>query len=220
MDSRTIAITAALTALAGPLAHADAGKGGVYVGASVGYTQSGIFDGADDALAATSGLPVASSNEDESSDGTEAFIGVRFGSATFLRFLALEAGFVDLGNFSYDANLDDGGDTTPENVRIEVEPRGWHYGGIAFIPVTERLEVFARGGVFDWKSKSRTTAADRNNSGNFTTQRDTQTGTDPYYGGGLSWEADKHWSVRAEWRRFEGDGDEVDLISAGGAFHF
>lgn len=219
MDTRTVAVAAVLIACA-PLAHADAGKGGIYAGASVGYTQSGIFDDADDAVQAASGLPLVDSDEDESSDGTEAFIGVRFGSATFLRFLALEAGYVDLGNFSYDATLDDGGGTEEEDIRVEIEPEGWHYGAVAFVPVTERLEFFARGGVFDWKSETSVVTTDRNDTGTFTRQKDTQKGNDPYYGGGLSWVADKRWSVRAEWRRFETEDDEVDLISAGGAFHF
>jgi hypothetical protein len=74
--------------------------------------------------------------------------------------------------------------------------------------------------VFDWKSKARVTTYDVNESGSVTTTRDTRNGTDPYFGGGLSWVADKHWTVRAEWRRFQVDDTDMDFVSAGGAFHF
>lgn len=240
---------AALLTLAAGGAWAEAGAGGVYIGASAGYTQLDDFD--EDSL----GVPgINDSSVDDSSDGTEIFAGVRFGqSIPILRHFAIEVGYMDLGNFSIDANTDPGdpggidlgalgitdadgliggllggllggGGTdpafTPDNYRAELDITGWQYGVLGFIPVTDRLEVFGRGGIFDWKAKASVVASDRVGSGTFERDQGTEKGNDAFFGGGVNWKADDHWSVRAEWRRMQTEDDDVDFISAGGAFHF
>lgn len=236
------AVVGAVLTLAAGAALADAGGGGVYVGASVGYTELNDFD--ENSIGPG---PFTSSEVDDSSDGTEIFFGLRFGSIPILSHFAIEAGYMDLGNFSIDANsagdpgaLSDaeaagflgdllggllgggggGGSFTPDNFRAEVDVEGWQYGLVGFIPVTERLQVYGRGGIFDWKVDASLVATDRAGSGLTMRSEEETKGEDPFFGGGVSWTADKHWSVRAEWRRMQIEDDDLDFISAGGAFHF
>lgn len=237
------AVVGAVLTFAAGAALADAGGGGVYIGGSVGYTELDDFD--EDSIGPG---PFIRSEVDDSSDGTEIFVGLRFGSGIpILRHFAIEAGYLDLGNFSIDANSDPGdpgaltdleaeglltgllgglipdapaGAFEPDNFRAEVDVEGWQYGVVGFIPVTERLQVFGRGGIFDWEVESSLVATDRSGTGLTSRAKNTEKGDDPFFGGGISWTAEKHWSVRAEWRRLQIDDDDLDFISAGGAFHF
>lgn len=236
------AVVGAVLTFAAGAALADAGGGGVYVGGSVGYTELNDFD--EDSIGPG---PFINSHVDDSSDGTEIFLGLRFGSIPILSHFAIEAGYLDLGNFSIDANSDPGdpgaltnleaagflgdllggllgsapaGAFEPDNFRAEVDIEGWQYGLVGFIPVTERLQVFGRGGIFDWKVDSSLVATDRSGTGLTAKAKNSEKGDDPFFGGGISWTAEKHWSVRAEWRRLQIDDDDLDFISAGGAFHF
>lgn len=242
------AVVGAVLTFAAGAALADAGGGGVYIGGSVGYTELNDFD--EDSIGPG---PFTRSDVDDSSDGTEIFLGLRFGSGIpILSHFAIEAGYMNLGNFSIDANtapgdagaltdLDaagflgdliggllggliggggDPGSFAPDNYRAEVDVEGWQYGLVGFIPITERLQVFGRGGIFDWKVESSLVATDRSGTGMTVRAKEKTKGDDPFFGGGISWTADKHWSVRAEWRRLQIDDDDLDFISAGGAFHF
>lgn len=237
------ALVGAVLTFAAGAALADAGGGGVYVGGSVGYTELNDFD--EDSIGPG---PFTSSDVDDSSDGTEIFLGLRFGSIPILSHFAIEAGYMDLGNFSIDANtapgdagaltdleaagflgdlvggliggVGDPGAFAPDNYRAEVDVEGWQYGVVGFIPVTERLQVFGRGGIFDWKVDASLVATDRTGSGLTVSEESSEKGDDPFFGGGISWTAEQHWSVRAEWRRLQIDDDDLDFISAGGAFHF
>lgn len=241
------AVVGAVLTLSAGAALADAGGGGVYVGASAGYTELNDFDESNIGEG-----PFTSSEVDDSSDGTEIFFGMRFGSIPILSHFAIEAGYMDLGNFSIDANtapgdagaltdleaagflgdligglvgglIGGGGDPgtfAPDNYRAEVDVEGWQYGVVGFIPITERLQVFGRGGIFDWKVDASLVATDRADTGEFVRSEEKTKGEDPFFGGGISWTADKHWSVRAEWRRMQMEDDDLDFISAGGAFHF
>lgn len=205
----------ALFAAAG-VARAEAGKPGLYIGASAGYTQ--LDDLNERAIGPG---PFTDSDVDDSSDGTEIFAGLRFGGPPIIRHLAIEAGYMHLGEFEVEATTTQtgAGGFEPNDFRREVEVQGWHYGLAGFIPVTDNLEFFGRGGIFDWKAKTKTTENDMT-SGEFRRTTSTTKDEDAYFGGGVSWAPDKHWSVRGEWRRMGLDDDDVDYVSAGAAFHF
>ena len=146
------ALVGVVLTFAAGAALADAGGGGVYVGGSAGYTELSDFD--EDSIGPG---PFTRSEVDDSSDGTEIFLGLRFGSGIpILSHFAIEAGYMHLGNFSIDANSDPGdpgaltdgeaaagflggllsgllgsapaGAFEPDNFRAEVEIEGLQYG--------------------------------------------------------------------------------------------
>lgn len=227
MRKDAIVLGALLLGTAG-VAQADAGGAGLFVGLALGYTETKDLDAQSAFENVTVNPDYIKEDKDDSSDATEFFFGVRFGGPFLLRHLGLEAGFLNMGTFKVDATIADNPDpdTTQEDLRAEAEPKGWYYGGTVYANITDRLEIYGRGGMYDWNSDNRVVATDLNNVGPSdpsdppTRIEQEQRGTDPYYGAGLLWNADKNWSVRGDYRRFDLAGDDVDVLSVGLGFHF
>lgn len=101
-----------------------------------------------------------------------------------------EIAFVDLG--SYVNNL--------------LDQYGVSFQGVGYLPVGHNLDLFGKLGLFAWTV----------DVGGFTDD-----GMDLTYGFGASLRIDNRVSVRAEWERFTDiSGGDVDLLSAGIAYHF
>ena len=90
-----------------------------------------------------------------------------------------------------------------------VESDGIQFAGVGIIPVNPQFDVFGKLGFFMW---------DVSASGPGGTADDD--GTDLMFGVGAAWKFSPQLAARAEWERFDLDGDDVDFLSIGLQFNF
>jgi OOP family OmpA-OmpF porin len=113
------------------------------------------------------------------------------GGYRFNKWLAVDAGYWDLGNYSSDFDEDFG--------REKVDATAWTVGGMVSVPLWI-MDFYARGGAAFWDFDARG-AADAD-------------GTDPYYGLGAAFNIGSSFDIYAEWIRFDLDA-EVDTFGLG-----
>ena len=149
---------------------ADAQEGEWYVGGSLG------------------------SSDDDVLDQTASSFKV-FGGYQFTRNVAVEAAFVDLGEFD------------SLGLPNALDQYGLAFEIVGILPIGHRGAVFGKVGFFDWSVDFLSRTVDE--------------GTDLTFGVGGEYVFDNNWGVRAEWERFTdvSDGD-VDLFSAGVVYRF
>ncbi len=175
-------IMAALAASGSLAAHDDSG---LYIGGSLGSAEldedfSGI-------------------NVDTDSNAYSIFGGLQIGSN-----LAIEGGYVNLGDFSEQVDL--GGILS----RAEFTGDGYTLGARLAFPMSSNLSIYARGGIFFWDSDvvidgfSFDTPGDEN----------------PYLGGGLKVDLNDNFSLLGEWTHYEFDAVDTDVLSIGFQYLF
>ncbi len=164
-----IAIILLIGAIANPSVSAQAANFGWYAGAGFGSSDDDVLD--------------------ETGDALKLFAGYRFHPN-----LAVEAAFVDLGEFDVlifpDALEQDG-------LAIEL---------VGVLPIGDKGAFFGKAGFFNWEV------------GAFGVTDD---GTDETFGIGGEYRFGNNWAVRAEWERFNDvSGGDIDLISASVLYSF
>ena len=112
----------------------------------------------------------------------------------FTKWLAIDAGYWDLGDYDSDKIGDN---------KFSLDGETWTVGGMLSVPLWI-IDVYARGGVSWWEAKSRALDDD---------------GTDPYYGIGGSFNIGGSLDLYAEWIRFD-IGADVDTFGIGARFTF
>lgn len=112
----------------------------------------------------------------------------------FNKWLAIDAGYWDLGDFDSDKIEDN---------KFSLDGETWTVGGMVSVPLWI-IDVYARGGVSWWEATSRALDDD---------------GTDPYYGIGGSFNLGGSLDFYAEWIRFD-IGADVDTFGVGARFTF
>jgi hypothetical protein len=178
--TRQLAVLFAGLLLAAPFANAD-GKG-FMVGAG-GYFST--VDGKVD-----SGDPDRGDVKyDDNSFAYNLAVGWRFN-----KWLAIDAGYWDLGDYDSDKI---------DNQKFSLDGETWSVGGMVSVPLWI-VDVYARGGVSWWEATSRAVDDD---------------GTDPYYGIGGSFNIGGSLDLYAEWIRFD-IGADVDTFGVGARFTF
>ncbi len=156
--------------------HAEAGEG-FYAGASIGSANlDDDFDGF------------------EIDDDTTAYRIV--GGWWVNRYLALEAGYQNFGDFEQDF--------------IELSADGYTLGVQGSYPLANRVNVFARAGWFFWDGE-----AEINNVSQASPED-----SNPYLGLGLSYDISNSFSVNGDWSRYELESTESDVFSVGFQFRF
>ncbi len=119
-----------------------------------------------------------------------------FGGYNFNKYLALEGGFTDLGEFDLDLLPD-----------TSVEVDGVQFVAVGNLPIHEKFSFFSKAGAYRWD-------ADANILGISFGSDD---GVDPTYGFGFRYHDENPYggtlALRLEWERFDIDGDDVDLRS-------
>lgn len=163
-----------LTALADP---------GLYVGGSIGNAH--LDDDFDSFFI------------DTDTNAYRLFAGLQFSDS-----FAIEAGYLDFGEFSDSVDL--GGLLS----RTEISGDGWTLGGTLSMPLSDNLSLFGKGGVFFWD-------ADISVDG---FSIDTPGDDNPYWGGGLKLDLGDNFSMTGDWTVYEFDVLETDVISLG--FHY
>jgi hypothetical protein len=170
---------------------------GLWVSSSAVYADSGFYLGGAFGLARVDGNDF----EDDSSV-LKAFVGGKFNS-----YIGVEAAIHDFNETS------DGGFTS--------DISGQSLALVGFLPLTESLELFIKGGNLWWK-----------NDIQFGSLKDSNDGTEIFYGVGANFYLNPNIAVRAEFERYEVElssnevgididtTTDVDVASIGVVFSF
>lgn len=182
---------------------AGAAETGAYVYASVGQADSSRKAQADASITGLGATAFTSSaNESDTTYALQA-------GWSFNPYLSVEGGYVNLGDYSYSANV-----TAPtaatRNAAIKVD--GWNVGVVGALPLGEQFSIFAKAGVFNYKLKFH---ADGTGIAVVNPDR-TDDGSAIYYGLGANWNFSSNWFARAEYQVFQDIGTELNVSGTTG----
>lgn len=199
-----------LAAMTSSLTLAD--DAGWYLGGNVGQTRADI----DEQRIADSLLQNGFSNtlvKDDSNDTGYKL----FGGYQFNRYLALEGGYFNLGEFNFTSTTQPAG-----TFNGSLEAHGFNMDVVGTLPITEKFSVFGRAGVTYAETKDafngtgavhvfNPTAKERDN--NFKV------------GAGLQYAFNDNWAMRLEAERYRindavGHTGDIDLLSVGLVYRF
>ncbi len=180
---------------------AQAGK--LYFGASLGQSSVdlGLSDLDDGSFTGGS--------VDDTDTSWKAFVGFRF-----VKFLAIEADWIDVGGVSIVATSDGSGPVFlagPVTRTATVD--GYRVSAVGIIPIGERFSIFGRYGVFYWDA-----TAIVSNGG--MTVSDLDDDSEDFFGAGLAWRLKGSSSLRLEYELMTVDDTDIDTVFAGLAFRF
>lgn len=125
------------------------------------------------------------------------------GGYRFNQYVGLEAGYRDFGK------RDVRGPTT-----TTTSGTAWTYGGFVSYPLADRVEITARAGWYRWKTKADNMAL---------SYHETNTGTEPYWGAGLSYAVTPKASAVLNWTRFKSayaSTSDADVVEIGLQYRF
>lgn len=206
------ALLSVLALAALPAATASSQEAGWYIGANGGLGKAHIDEKEirDDLLDA--GLDVTEFREDDDHFGFKVFMGYQFN-----RVLSLEAGYFDLGKFSFTA------DTLPAgSLEEEITVQGVNLDLLLTLPLSEVFSAFVRAGA-NYAEAEVTFAG----SGAVAVLEKTRSerNTNYKYGLGLEYLLTDSLGLRAEAERYRiddavGNTGDVDLYSAGLVYRF
>jgi len=184
-------------------ASAMAAERGFYIGASGGQS-SADYDVDFDLILQDVIFPVRSSSVDKEDTGFAIFGGYRF-----FRYLAVEAGYLDLGKLSYTATGLPNVAPGPFTLGIDIETKGATGSVLGSLPLSDRFELFGRAGFLFADTKISATLA----SGGF---RDSVSESDNInyaeLGIGAAFDVHDRLTLRLEYRYFEDlDNEENSL---------
>lgn len=185
---------------------------GWYFGVSPGQSQYDINKGELDAVVldafAGQGLPVASGSSSlEDSDMAWSI----FGGYRFSPYLAVEAGYSDLGTAEYRSSgtIDVLGVQVPANFDIDFETNGFTVAGIGTAPLGDMFDVHARLGMFfaDSEVGLSSTVADVSVGDSLSASSQ-----ELFYGVGAAMDFGANWSLSLDWQQYKdvGEEDETD----------
>jgi len=198
----------ALSAALG-MSTAQAADTGFYVGGGLGQSKVSDFSGSDvDAELATLGL-TSSTRTDDTDTGWKVFAGYRF-----MKYLAVEGAYTNFGEATANSII-----TAPAagTVNTTLEADSWTVSALGILPLGDRFSLFARVGVNFWNADISATGIGGGGTASASASDD---GTDWVYGVGAAYSITKNLSVRGEWERYDFDGSDVDLLSAGVSWKF
>jgi OmpA-OmpF porin, OOP family len=215
-----MATSAATPALAGD---------GLYVGASVGsslfHADKSDYDSAVQDAFDETGIAVISgtSTLNKSSVNYSGVIGYQF-----MRELALEASYTDLGKLRYHAN-DVLASRVNASTNLDAKAKGPTVAVIGALPLSQEWEIYARLGVIFSKVTLEAQATVSTNAGSNAGAPISQSANsvDALAGLGLAWNPTKHVKLRAEYIRYGNVGDKdstgevnIDTFNAGLTYSF
>ena len=127
-----------------------------------------------------------------------------YGGYQFNRFLALEAGYTDLGAISFGANV-----TPAGTFEKRIKTAGYDVSAVLMYPVLDKLSVFARVGAFNSERKTDITATGSVEilSGLTTASKDKQSKTT--FGAGLNYSITPNILLRVEYAEYRKYEDEL-----------
>lgn len=210
-------LTHILAASAISLVTAAAFAGDWYVAGSLGQSKVKDTGKSDiDAALVSVGVTGLSSSLDDTDTAYKLQLGYKFTPNW-----AIEGGYVDLGQFEYNAAF-----TGPVagSANAKIEATGWNIAGVGTLPINDQFSVFGKLGLIDAKVKGSVSAT---GGGATASGSASKTKAKANWGIGANYAFDKQWGIRAEWERFNKLGDEdttgesnVDLLSLGVVLNF
>jgi OOP family OmpA-OmpF porin len=183
-----------------------------YAGATLGQTRATIDDASIIRSLTANGATLTGIRTDERDRGYTLFVGKQLN-----RYLALEAGYYDLGKFSVDASTSGNG-----AFRGEAGFKGGNLDLVAQYPFTERFSVLGRAGVAYTRTSTHFTG---NRLSAVTNPNASEKKAGAKFGLGLEYKLSEALAMRAEATRFRvddavGNRGDVDLISLGLVYKF
>ncbi len=166
--------------------------GGWYVGGSLGQTSADLGGSLNPGVGTV----------DDSDTGFKVM-----GGYNIMKFLSVEAAFVDVGQVSIQEDV-------PVPDSLTAEANGFAVEALGIFPFANKFEVFAKVGLYRWDGDIKSSS-----SGGPTTSTGDD-GTDPTFGVGFGWNAFNRGQVRVEAERYSLENLDVDMYSAGFAFRF
>jgi OmpA-OmpF porin, OOP family len=158
---------------------------------------------------------------DDSDFGWGVQVGYRFN-----RYIAVEVGYINLGEVSYRADFDLTvvGATLPLEASVRLKSAGATAAAVGMIPVGERFDVHAKVGIYVADTKVRTRVRDLAFDENLL-HAELDAGEEEIFAGiGATWNISDSYSLRFEYKRFLDVGDDesgeqdVDLLAVGMLF--
>ncbi len=146
---------------------------------------------------------------DEEDTGFKVYAGVKLNN-----YLGFEAFYADLGESSLSGN---NGDTFisegeafqfTETAELKLDAESYGLGTVVSLPIGNEFYPFVKLGMHQWEVEVTATSS----AGNVSLEED---GTDVFYGIGFEWKLAENFGLRAEYERFDSDGDDLDFMSAG-----
>jgi OmpA-OmpF porin, OOP family len=169
---------------AGTMVRAD-DKRGLFVGAGVGY--------------GSQELDISTSDFQDNTTAWKGFVGYRF-----MRFIAVEAAYVDFGKASDTIPLGGG------NENVDIKTTGETLEVVGILPLGDFFEIYGKAGALWWDSKIDSPSLS-----------DTNSGSDNVYGAGARIIVAKKMGFRLEYERFDiKDTKTVYLTTVGFEWRF
>jgi hypothetical protein len=188
---RTFAVLAVMASLNATPASADDASG-VFVGMSGGRAN---------AATTLENLDLGNVGVDLDLEGSSPVWGA-FGGYRLNQHFGVRGGYMDFQTFDDRLDMSPVGDV-PE---VELDMEGWMLGVDAYMPLASWASLGARAGYMDWKSRLRI--------GDYGL-RSSDSGADPFFGGGLEVNFGPSFSIEASYTRFDLEGSDVDSASLG-----
>lgn len=204
LKSKWIALSLAGMMMTGTSAVLAADSG-FYIGGSIGQSKLKNLDSTDiDTEFASLGV-TSSTTVDDTDTGFKIFGGYRI-----MQYLAVEVAYADLGEATANSAI-----TAPSlgQVVTKANADAFTISALGILPIGENFSVFGRVGVNFWN-------ADLKTSGFGVSASDDADGTDWVYGAGVMYNVNANFALRGEWERYDLDGTDVDLLSAGISWSF
>jgi hypothetical protein len=118
--------------------------------------------------------------------------------------------------------------TVSSQSRSTADVTAWTVGGFAAYPLTQSVDVTARAGWFRWRSKWSASSVISWSDGvtvgsESIAASGTNTGTEPYWGAGLSYSINKATTLGLNWTRFKSassNTNDADVFDVGVSFRF
>lgn len=208
----TLALLAATLGLA-PASNALAD--GFYFGLSGGLSMPDLPSKAEFDQVILAGTP-AQSSLDDTGTAWGAQVGYRWGS-----YIAAEIGYVDLGKAEYEA-VPTG---TPLRASVRFASSGVTLAAVGMLPLGERFDLYARGGVYFGDTRLRQKIEDLSTGESLAMVEDTSSSKDLFAGIGAAWNITESFSLRLQYERYFGVGEDdetgktdIDLLTFGVLF--
>jgi OmpA-OmpF porin, OOP family len=211
-------VSLAIALSAGPaLVYAQSNPEGWYLGGNLGQTDSDLDDErtTEDLLGPNYG--VTTIDDDKTDTGYKLFGGYQFN-----RNFALEAGYFDLGESSFTANVLPNGSALPGTFGGTTEVKGYFLDLVGTAHFNDKFSAFARVGANHARPEERFTGT---GSVPLTSYSSSEWDTNLKYGVGLQYAFTPSWALRLEGERYRvQDGvanrDEITFVSLGLVYHF
>jgi len=119
-------------------------------------------------------------------------------------YFALELGYQNFGDFKETFVIDG----VPADIRLSAD--GYLFGTTGRYPVWGGLDVVGRVGFFFWDGAAEINSVSQADPGD----------TNLYFGLGLDYNFNDRFAITSDWTRYDLDGAESDVLSAGLQFRF